>query len=103
VKYLPKPKRNKLEIYNDILNAVVNVLANNNEAKPTRVQLQSNLSYDKLARYLNELEDKKLITQDPLLLSQRGNDFLQDYQRIADFVREMGVKYMDFSEEGIKQ
>jgi predicted transcriptional regulator len=102
VKYLPKPKRNKLEIYNDILNAIANVLANNNEAKPTRVQLHCNLSYDKLVKYLNELENKKLITQDPLLLSQRGNDFLQDYERIADFVREMGVKYMDFSEEGIK-
>lgn len=102
MKYLPKPKRNKLEIYNDILNAIANVLANNNEAKPTRVQLQCNLSYDKLVRYLNELENKKLITQDPLLLSQRGNDFLQDYQRVADFVREMGVKYMDFSKEGIK-
>lgn len=92
-----------MEIYNDILNAMVNVLANYNEVKPTRVQLQCNLSYDKLARYLDELESKKLITQDPLLVSQRGKDFLQDYQRIADFVSEMGIKYMDFSEEGVKK
>jgi predicted transcriptional regulator len=100
--YLPKPRRNKLEIYNDILNAMVNVLANYDEVKPTRVQLQCNLSYDKLARYLDELENKKLITQEPLLISQRGKDFLQDYQRIADFVVEMGIKYIDYLEEGKK-
>lgn len=75
------------------------MLATNNEARPTNVQLQSNLSYDKLARYLDELENKKLITREPLMISQRGKDFLQDYHRIADFVREMGIKYVDFSEE----
>lgn len=91
-----------MEIYNDILNAMVNVLANYDEVKPTRVQLQCNLSYDKLVRYLDELENKKLITQEPLLISQRGKDFLQDYQRIADFVVEMGIKYIDYLEEGKK-
>jgi hypothetical protein len=35
-------------------------------------------------------------------MTERGKDFLQDYQRIADFVLEMGIKYMDFSEEDMK-
>lgn len=66
--YLPKPKRNKMEIYNDILSAI-NLELTNGEAKPTKVQSHSNLAYDKLVRYLNELEGKKMIMQDPLQIT----------------------------------
>ena len=63
------------------------------QAKPTRVQLYSNLSYDKLVRYLTELENKNLIIKDPLNITEKGRDFLQDYDRIVNFVLEMGIKY----------
>ena len=66
-------------------------------AKPTRVQLRSNLAYDKLARYLDELENMKMILQSPLLITEKGRDFLQDYDRISNFVLEMGIKYLDKS------
>ncbi|MDP8902575.1 MAG: winged helix-turn-helix domain-containing protein [Thermoproteota archaeon] len=94
---MPKPKRNKMEIYNDILSAI-NVELTNGEAKPTRVQTLSNLAYDKLVRYLNELEGKKMIMQDPLQITEKGRDFLQDYDRIKGFVLDMGLKYLDISE-----
>jgi predicted transcriptional regulator len=97
---LPKPKRNKLEIYNDILSAIELELQSG-QAKPTRVQSRSNLAYDKLARYINELKNKKMITQDPLRITEKGHDFLQDYDRIRTFVFEMGVKYLDVSERKI--
>jgi predicted transcriptional regulator len=101
---LPKPKRNKLEIYNDILTAISQELVNNGDgwAKPTRVQLKSNLAYDKLAKYLDELECKKLITQYPLSITERGKDFLQDYNRISDFLIETGIKYMIYQSEDVK-
>jgi predicted transcriptional regulator len=89
-----------LEIYNDILSAI-KLESLNGQAKPTRVQSHSNLAYDKLARYLDELENKKMITQDPLRISEKGYDFLQDYDRIRTFVFEMGVKYLDVSEREI--
>ena len=100
-----------MEIYNDILTAISLELTNNNDyhedgaggAKPTRVQLKSNLAYDKFAKYLTELEDKNMIKHYPLSISERGKDFLKDYQRIADFVIEMGIKYMDFSKEEMKK
>ncbi|WP_158385347.1 winged helix-turn-helix domain-containing protein [Candidatus Nitrososphaera evergladensis] len=96
---MPKPKRNKMEIYNDILSAIAQELTNG-EAKPTRVQTLSNLAYDKLARYLDELESKKMIIQDPLGITEKGRDFLQDYDRIKDFVIAMGVKYLDVPSGG---
>jgi predicted transcriptional regulator len=99
-RYLPRPKRNKMEIYNDILSAIAQGSIHG-EAKPTRVQILSNLAYDKLVRYLDELESKKMIVQDPLGITSRGQDFLQDYDRIKDFVLAMGVKYLNFSENEI--
>ena len=85
-----------MEIYNDILSAIKAELTNG-EAKPTRVQTLSNLAYDKLVRYLDEMESKKMIAQGPLRITDKGHDFLQDYDRIRDFVVAMGVKYLDIS------
>jgi predicted transcriptional regulator len=89
-----------MEIYNDILSAINLELANG-EAKPTRVQSLSKLAYDKLVRYLNELERKKMILQNPLQITEKGRDFLQDYDRIEGFMFEMGLKYLDISERAI--
>jgi predicted transcriptional regulator len=85
-----------MEIYSDILRAIKEELTNG-EAKPTRVQSMSNLAYDKLVRYLNELEGKSMIAQNPLRITEKGHDFLQDYDRIRDFVNAMGVKYFDIT------
>jgi predicted transcriptional regulator len=94
-----------MELYNDILKAIVDEITNddNNVAKPTRVQLRSNLAYDKLARYLDELENKKMILQTPLLITEKGRDFLQDYDRISNFILEMGIKYLDMPTDEMKR
>jgi len=56
---LSKQRRSKLEIYNDILNAIQKE-AHEGEIKPTRIQHYSNMSYDKMSKYLKELESKKI-------------------------------------------
>jgi predicted transcriptional regulator len=89
-----------MEIYNDILSAI-KVELTNGEAKPTRVQSLSNLAYDKLVRYLGELESRNMIVQNPLEITERGNDFLQDYDRIRDFITTMNIKYFNFLGSGI--
>jgi predicted transcriptional regulator len=90
-----------MEIYNDILSAISHELANG-EAKPTRVQSLSNLAYDKLVRYLDELEGRNMIRQGPLGITEKGRDFLEDYNRIG-FLLAMGVKYLDASEREIDE
>jgi predicted transcriptional regulator len=84
-----------MEIYNDILSAI-KVELTNGEAIPTRVQSLSNLAYDKLVRYLGELESKEMIVQNPLSITEKGHDFLQDYDRIRDFITVMNIKYFNF-------
>ena len=84
-----------MEIYNAILSAI-KVELTNGEAKPTRVQSLCNLAYDKLVRYLGELESKEMIVQNPLSITEKGYDFLQDYDRIRDFITVMNIKYFNF-------
>jgi hypothetical protein len=35
-----------------------------------------------------------MIAQNPLQITGRGRDFLDDYGRIRGFLKEMGVKYL---------
>lgn len=98
---MPRLKRNKLEIYNDILSAIELELQSG-KAKPTKIQSRSNLAYDKLVRYIDELKNKKMVTQDPLLITEKGHDFLQDYDRISSFILDMGIKYLDIPPDEMK-
>ena len=82
-KYLHKI-RNKIQVYYDILNAIKLESSNWEGANPTRVQIHTNLAYDKLMRYLNELEMKEMILKDPLQITDKGQDFLQIYDRIGN-------------------
>jgi predicted transcriptional regulator len=93
-----------MELYHDILKGILDELVDNEsgddgngKVKPTRVQLRSNLSYDKLVKYLNELESNKMIIKDPLQITQKGRDFIRDFDRIASFLIEMGIRYFDSS------
>ena len=71
--------RNKFQIYYDILNGINLETNNDGGAKPTRVQVHSNLAYDKLVRYLKELEMNEMILQNPLRITEKGREFLQDH------------------------
>lgn len=97
---MPRVKRNKMEIYNDILIAIRAELYFGN-ARPTRVQLKSNMAYDRLMRYLEELASRGMITREPLVITERGREFLRDYDRIRGFLREMGVKYLTLPRRGV--
>ena len=60
-----------MEIYNDVLNAVANELTDG-QAKPIRLQLYNNLSYDKALRYPTELETKNFLIKNPPTITEKG-------------------------------
>lgn len=92
-----------MELYHAILKGIIDELVDSgngdgsSNVKPTRVQLRSNLAYDKLVKYLDELESNKMIIKDPLQITPKGRDFLRDFDRIATFLIEMGIRYFDSS------
>jgi len=87
-----------MEIYNDILKGIEQELRSSGEVKPTRVQQRCNLAYDKFSRYLGEMAAKDLIVREPISITAKGLDFLQDHKRISRFVHAIGMKYLDYKE-----
>ena len=87
-------RRNKLEIYYSILDSIQSE-ASYGEVKPTRIQFLSNMSYDKINKYFDELENKKMITKQPLALTDSGKEFLLDYGKINKFMVKIGFKYVN--------
>jgi predicted transcriptional regulator len=78
-------RRNKLEIYHDILHAIMEDLSYDSP-KLTRVQLHTNLSYDKFSKHLDDLEKKKMIQKEPLSLTNSAREFLNEYDTIKGFI-----------------
>jgi len=87
-------KRDRLEIIRDILKAI----RETREIKPTRLLYASNLSPQMFKEYINELISKKFILleineQDKknFSLTPKGNNFLQEYRAIEEFVDNFGL------------
>jgi predicted transcriptional regulator len=68
--------------------------------KPTRVQLRSNLAYDKLARYLDELKIKGMIVRDPLQITEKGRVFFTGLRQDCQFCHGDGNKVPGFIQCG---
>ena len=87
------PRRDKLKIYGDILRILYSE-AREEKIVLTRVQLKTNVPFDRLKIYLTELEDLGLIQQEPKLgLTEKGKQYLADYEKVLDFMKRMGLTY----------
>ena len=87
-------KRERLDIIRDILYAI----RDNRNIKPTRLLYASNLSPQMFKEYINELITKQFINLDidakekkTFSLTQKGNDFLEEYRTIERFVENFGL------------
>ena len=85
-----KDKRSKLQIYYDIIVAINQDKAENEKVSKTRIQQKCNTSYDKLVKYLDEMEQKGLIqTSQDIEITQRGQKFFNDYSRVNNLIEEI--------------
>ena len=87
-------KRERLEVIRDILQAI----KDNRQIKPTRLLYASNLSPQMFKEYINELISKKFIKLDidekekkTFSLAKKGQDFLQEYKLIENFIENFGL------------
>ena len=91
----PEKPRSKIRIYLDILRAV----ESGGKAKPTHVLQRANLSHVRLVKYLGELVDKKLISENEdngnryYTLTQEGIKFLDELKRAETFVSGFGLSF----------
>jgi len=86
-------RRDKLKIYGDLLSAL------NRETKTekivlTRVQVQINVPFDRLKKYVYELVELGLIQdKNELKLTIKGKQYLQEYENVLEFMKRMGLTY----------
>ncbi|MCH1548700.1 MAG: hypothetical protein L7R67_00615 [Nitrosopumilus sp.] len=85
-----KNKRSKLQIYFDVLSAILVEKQDNTEISKTRLQHKSNTSYDKLLKYLDEMSEKGLIKlENNIDTTDMGLKFYQDYSAVNDLIDEI--------------
>ncbi len=85
-----KDKRSKLQIFYDIIVAINQDKFENEKVSKTRIQQKCNTSYDKLLKYLDEMEQKGLIqTSQDIEITQRGKKFFNDYSRVNNLIEEI--------------
>jgi predicted transcriptional regulator len=87
------PRRDKLKIYGDLL-SVLRSEANIGKVVLTRIQVKINVPYDRLKNYITELKNLGLIEDETSLkLTEKGKQYLQEYEKILDFMKRMGLTY----------
>ena len=85
-----KNKRSKLQIYFDVISAIIVEKQDNEEVSKTRLQHKSNNSYDKLLKYLDEMTEKGLIkTENEIDTTELGIKFYNDYSNVNDLIHEI--------------
>jgi predicted transcriptional regulator len=87
-------KRERLNVIRDILKAI----RENKQIKPTRLLYASNLSPQMFKDYVNELLKKSFINLDvdekekkTFSLTKKGNEFLEEYRVIENFIENFGL------------
>ena len=87
------PRRDKLKIYGDLLSILYGE-AKAEKVVLTRVQLKTNVPFDRLKVYLTELKELGLIDDEPSLkLTEKGKQYIKEYQTVLDFMKRMGLIY----------
>lgn len=87
-------KRERLDVIRDILQTI----RQSREIKPTRLLYASNLSPQMFKEYINELISKNFIKfeidekeKKTFFLTKKGQDFLQEYKVIENFIENFGL------------
>ena len=91
---LVKDRRSKIQIFFDIVSAIIDDKQNNESISPTRIQFKCNTSYDKLTKYLEEMEKKEIIQREKsIAITDKGMLFHKDYSRINELINEINKKF----------
>jgi len=87
------PRRDRMKIYGDVL-SVIRTEARTGKIILTRIQLKTNVPFDRLKAYLSELEELGLIQNgSSLKLTEKGQQYVVEYEKVIDFMKRMGLIY----------
>jgi predicted transcriptional regulator len=86
-------RRDKLKIYGDLL-SVLNDESKTEKIVLTHVKVRINVPFDRLKNYIFELNELGLIQDEiSLKLTEKGKQYLREYERVLEFMKRMGISY----------
>jgi predicted transcriptional regulator len=86
-------RRDKLKIYGDLLSALHSE-SGTEKIVLTQIQTRIKVPFDRLKTYIVELVNLGLVQDEiSLKLTQKGTQYLREYERILDFMKRMGLSY----------
>jgi predicted transcriptional regulator len=86
-------RRDRLKIYGDLL-TILSEEATKEKIVLTSVQMRLNVPFDRLKNYITELYNLSLIENEASLkLTDKGKKFILEYEKILDFMEQMGIAY----------
>jgi predicted transcriptional regulator len=93
----PHPdRRNSIEIFHALLNAIMEEKAGNGRIRLGRLQYRTNIAYGRMTRYLKEMEDSGFITTiNDLTITDKGDNFFADYSKINNQIKRIKKKYFN--------
>ena len=87
-----KVRRVKMEIYGELLSILKSERGITDRIVLTRVQTKMNVPFDRLKKYISDLEDLNLIEdQVSFNLTEKGRQYLNEYRTVLDFMERMGI------------
>ena len=87
-------RRDKLKIYGDLLSALYAEPRAEKGIVLTRVQTKINVPFDRMKGYITELVGLGLVQDETsLILTEKGLQYLREYDRVLDFMNRMGLFY----------
>ncbi len=85
-------RRDKLKIYGDLLFALYTEPPE--KIMLTHVQKKIGVPFDRFKIYITELVGLGLIKDEiSLELTEKGKQYLREYERVLDFIKRMGLAY----------
>jgi len=87
-------KRDRMQIIEDMLSAIQ---SKGGEIKPTHLMYKSNLSYNQMTSYLEELIEKEFIGKiekknyEYVIITDRGHKFLNKLKEMKEFEESFGL------------
>ncbi|MCW3996421.1 MAG: winged helix-turn-helix domain-containing protein [Candidatus Bathyarchaeota archaeon] len=87
-------RRDKMKIYGDLLSILKAETSLTEKIVLVRIQTKLNVPFDRLKRYLSDLEELGLIEdQISFALTEKGKQYLAEYRTVLDFMERMGIAY----------
>ena len=90
-------KRHKLQLFYEILCAIEDDIVHNKVARPTHIQHNCRLSYDKMMNHINQLEQKGMIhthrenNNRSISITGKGMLFVKRYNELINLIESVGL------------